>query len=106
MLIAAGCLAHFLLNAVLLLIILRLRLKGPLFTGLGRTFGRSLVCSTAALGLAWLILDETSPFRVLAGVGASILCYVILQLLLRDEFAIRLLQGMRRLLKKDNSTSD
>ncbi|MCH7989526.1 MAG: hypothetical protein IID46_10325, partial [Planctomycetes bacterium] len=54
---------YFLLNAVLLLVILRLRLKGPLFTGLGRTFGRSLVCSTVALGLAWLILDEASPIR-------------------------------------------
>jgi putative peptidoglycan lipid II flippase len=84
---------YYLLNAVLFLIILRWRLNGPLFTGLGRTFGRSLISSTVALGLAWLILDETSTFRVLAGVGASIICYVAMQLLLRDEFALRLFHG-------------
>jgi putative peptidoglycan lipid II flippase len=92
---------YYLLNAVLFLIILRRQLQGPLFAGFGRTFVRSLVCSTVALGLAWLILDELvmgepSTFRVLAGVGASIICYVALQRLLRDEFAIRLLQGIRK----------
>lgn len=86
---------YYLLNATLLVVILRwVGLRGH-SSGLARTLARSVLSASIAIVLAMLVMSEPTMLRVAAGILVATVVYVSLLSTLGDEFVRRALSAVR-----------
>lgn len=93
--LAAATSGYYLLGAGLMVLILRRRIAGSIFRGLGGAFGRALAGTAAATAVGWLVVESPLPLGAVWGAIAGLFIYVAVLGLLGDEFARQLVTGIR-----------
>ena len=94
--LAAATSVYFILNASVLLVMIFARSGSSAFAGVASTIGRSFAATAVSLVIAALILQGNFSLDSIAAGAVGAICYWLAMLVLRDEFAIKLLNFLRR----------